>query len=293
LLRSNDDVTRIPFVAAHCATMFTVPSPAVAASLRARPTPARASRRRALTVAAESGSIRREVLDRAGRGKLNTADDRAFYATPRLCTHVDDAFLGQLTELYRQKIPPGGTVFDVCSSWISHLPEDVRYERVVGHGMNAEELEKNPRLDAFFVKNLNTEAIRFAVAEKSFDAVLCCVSVQYLQKPEEVFAEVYRVLKPGGCFIVSFSNRMFYEKALASWRDGTGYSRALLVKDYFGAVDGFTKPEVITDVSGAPDVSLIGKVRNFLRRTRGDPFYAVVAHRNFKPIDQTSDRRSV
>jgi predicted methyltransferase len=51
-----------------------------------------------------------------------------------------------------------------------------------------------------------------------------------LQKPEEVFAEVFRVLKPGGVFIVSFSNRMFYEKAVSGWRDGTGYSRSQLVK---------------------------------------------------------------
>ena len=263
--------------------MFASTTPALAAPLRARGQAPRAPRR-ALTVAAASGSIRREVLDRSGRSKLNTVDDRNFYAMPRLCTHVDDAFLGQLTELYRQKIPPGGRVFDICSSWVSHLPADVRYEEVVGHGMNAEELQKNPRLDKFFVKNLNTEEIRFAAADQSFDAVLCCVSVQYLQRPEEVFAEVFRVLKPGGCFIVSFSNRMFYEKALAAWRDGTGYSRARLVKEYFGAVEGFTKPEVITSVNGAPDASLLGTLQNFLKRTQGDPFYAVVAHRNFKSI---------
>jgi ubiquinone/menaquinone biosynthesis C-methylase UbiE len=30
----------------------------------------------------------------------------------------------------------------------------------------------------------------------------------------------YRVLKPGGVFIVSFSNRMFYDKAITAWRAG-------------------------------------------------------------------------
>ena len=138
--------------------MFASTTPALAAPLRARGQAPRAPRR-ALTVAAASGSIRREVLDRSGRSKLNTVDDRNFYAMPRLCTHVDDAFLGQLTELYRQKIPPGGRVFDICSSWVSHLPPDVRYEEVVCHGMNAEELMKNPRLDKFFDKNLNAEEI--------------------------------------------------------------------------------------------------------------------------------------
>ena len=150
--------------------------------------------------------------------------------------------------------------------------------------MNAEELAANPRLSKFFVKNLN-ETPAFAAADKSFDAVLCCVSVQYLQRPEEVFAEVWRVLKPGGVFIVSFSNRLFYEKAVAAWRDGSGYSRSQLVKEYFGAVEGFTQPEVITEVGVEPDRSLMGKLRAFAKRSSGDPFYAVVAHRNFKPVE--------
>ena len=86
------------------------------------------------TTTAESGAIRREVLDRAGRAKLNAADDRGWYQVPRMCTHVDDAFLAQLTQLYRERVPPGGRVFDMCSSWISHLPPEVEYEEVVGHG---------------------------------------------------------------------------------------------------------------------------------------------------------------
>ena len=124
-----------------------------------------------------------------------------------------------MTQLYRERIPAGGDVMDMCSSWVSHYPPEVKYGEVVGHGMNAEELGKNPRLSRFFVRNLN-ESPGFAAADKSFDAVTCCVSVQYLQRPEEVFAEVYRVLKPGGVFIVSFSNRMFYDKAITAWRAG-------------------------------------------------------------------------
>ena len=240
------------------------------------------------TTTAEGGAIRREVLDRAGRGKLNAADDRGWYQVPRMCTHVDDAFLAQLTQLYRERVPPGGRVFDMGSSWISHLPPEVEYEEVVGHGMNAEELGANRRLSRFFVKNLN-ENPTFAAADQSFDAVLCCVSVQYLQRPEEVFAEVYRVLKPGGVCVISFSNRLFYEKAIASWRDASGYSRAQLVKEYFGAVEGFTKPEVITEVGSAPDGSILGKLRRFVTRTQSDPFYAVVAHRNFKPVLEYSE----
>ncbi|GFH14123.1 methyltransferase, partial [Haematococcus lacustris] len=129
-----------------------------------------------------------------------------------------------------------GSVLDLCSSWVSHLPDEVSYARVVGHGMNAAELARNPRLDTFFVRNLNTEPRGWAVADNSFDAVLCCVSavagrcpvysVQYLQHPEEVFSEIHRVLKPGGVCIVTFSNRMFPHKAISAWTQAdSGYAR--------------------------------------------------------------------
>ena len=237
---------------------------------------------------AAGGAIRREVLSREERTKIVTVDDANWYALPRLVTHVDDEFLAQLTQLYRERVPTGARVLDMCSSWVSHLPEEVSYEEVVGHGMNIEELSKNPRLDRFFVRNLN-ESPGFAAKDNSFDAVLCCVSVQYLQRPEEVFAEVYRVLKPGGVFIVSFSNRQFYEKAIRAWRDGSGYSRAGLVKQYFDCVEGFTRAEVITEVGVTPDDSIVGKLRRFVKRSASDPFYAVVGYRNFQPIVEDND----
>lgn len=77
-------------------------------------------------------------------------------------------------------------ILDLMSSWISHLPEQVKYKKVVGHGLNAQELARNPRLDYFFVKDLNKEQ-ELEMENASFDAVLCTVSVQYLQQPEKVF----------------------------------------------------------------------------------------------------------
>ncbi|CAH8277306.1 unnamed protein product [Arabidopsis lyrata] len=54
--------------------------------------------------------------------------------------------------------------------WVSHLQEEVKYEKVVGHGLNAQELARNPRLDYFFVKDLNEDQ-KFEFEDKSFDAV--------------------------------------------------------------------------------------------------------------------------
>lgn len=206
------------------------------------------------------------------RYKLDPSSDTSFYEIPRFVTHVDDSFIQQLTDLYRDRLQPQTRILDLMSSWVSHLPEDLTFERVDGHGLNAEELAKNPRLDHYFVQNLN-ENQHLPFADQSFDAVLNTVSVQYLQYPEKVFAEIYRILKPGGIAIVSFSNRMFYQKAIAAWRDNSETGRVELVKRYFRSVSGFSTPEVVERASTLPSFLQMLGVGG------GDPFYAVIAER--------------
>ncbi|XVF60172.1 hypothetical protein PTKIN_Ptkin08bG0023000 [Pterospermum kingtungense] len=235
-----------------------------------------------------AGRIKRLVLTNEGRTKLNMFPDREFYAYPRFVTHVDDGFIATLTDLYRERLRPGSEILDLMSSWVSHLPKEVVYKRVVGHGLNAQELARNPRLDYFFVKDLNQDQ-KLEMEDGSFDAVLCTVSVQYLQQPEKVFAEVFRVLRPGGAFIVSFSNRLFYEKAISAWRDGTGYSRVQLVLQYFQCIEGFTQPEVIRKLPTSGNAQDDKSPFNWFMRLLGlfsgsDPFYAVIAYKNFKPV---------
>ncbi|KAG4151350.1 hypothetical protein ERO13_D04G059300v2 [Gossypium hirsutum] len=236
----------------------------------------------------KAGRIKRLVLSNEGRTKLNTFPDREFYAYPRFVTHVDDGFIATLTDLYRERLKPGSEILDLMSSWISHLPNEVVYKRVVGHGLNAQELARNSRMDYFFVKDLNQDQ-KLEIEDSSFDAVLCTVSVQYLQQPEKAFAEVFRVLRPGGVFIVSFSNRLFYEKAINAWRDGTAYSRVQLVLQYFQCIEGFTQPEVIRELPSAgnsqDDKSPCSWFMKWLGLFSGsDPFYAVIAYKNFKPV---------
>ncbi|GAB2283843.1 hypothetical protein Dimus_018330 [Dionaea muscipula] len=243
----------------------------------------------ARTRSSAAGKIQRKVLTKQGRAKLNRFPDRDFYSYPRFVTHVDDRFITTLTGLYRERLSPGWEILDLMSSWVSHLPEEVRYKRVVGHGLNVQELARNARLDYFIVKDLNQDQ-KLEFGDCSFDAVLCTVSVQYLQQPEKVFAEVFRVLKPGGVFIVSFSNRMFYEKAISSWREGTSYSRVQLVVQYFQCVEGFTVPEIIRKL---PSTSPEGSNQPFSWITKlffaffagSDPFYAVLSYKNFRPSE--------
>ena len=213
------------------------------------------------------------MLQTTQRNKLDESDDALFYDSPRFVTHVDEGFIQQLTDLYRQRLRPNTRILDLMSSWVSHLPEEVAFEYVEGHGLNAEELTRNPRLNHYFVQNLNQNQL-LPLPDESLDAVLNTVSVQYLQRPEAVFAEIYRVLKPGGIAIVSFSNRMFYQKAIQAWRDGSESDRVELVQRYFAAVPGFSKPETIARQSTAPSFLQMLGVGG------GDPFYAVIAERS-------------
>lgn len=211
------------------------------------------------------------VLQDLQRTKLNSGDDALFYDIPRFVTHVDASFIQKLTELYRQRLPEGGRILDLMSSWVSHLPEEIAYSHVEGHGLNPEELAANPRLDHYFVQNLNQDQ-QLPLEDQSFDAVLITVSVQYLQYPEQVLAEIHRVLRPGGSVIISFSNRMFFEKAIQSWRETTDLGRVQLVKQYLGAVPGFTPAQVIRSTSQTTLLSFLGV-------SSTDPFYAVIASR--------------
>ncbi|MDI9634957.1 methyltransferase domain-containing protein [Geitlerinema splendidum] len=206
------------------------------------------------------------------RTKLDPTDDTDFYAFPRLVTHVDDNFIAQLTTLYRDRLKPNTRILDLMSSWVSHLPEEIQFAHVEGHGLNAEELAKNPRLDHYFVQDLNKDP-KIPLADNEFDAVLNCVSVQYLQYPDAIFTEIHRILKPGGIAIISFSNRMFYQKAIQAWREGTEESRVELVKSYIQSVPGFSPPETIKRLSNTPGfMQMLGIGGN-------DPFYAVVAQK--------------
>jgi SAM-dependent methyltransferase len=206
------------------------------------------------------------------RTKLDDTDDTLFYSTPRFVTHVDQGFIDQLTQLYKERLKPNTRIFDMMSSWVSHLPEDLEFAHVEGHGMNEEELARNPRLNHYFIQNLNQNP-QLPLADQDFDAVLNCVSVQYLQYPDAVFSEINRILKPGGIAIISFSNRMFFQKAIAAWRDGTESSRIELVKGYFQSQPGFSSPEVIIRQSTVPSFLQMLGVGG------GDPFYAVIAQR--------------
>jgi hypothetical protein len=164
--------------------------------------------------------------------------DEQFYLEPRRVVHIDLYAIQAVADLYRELVPPNSVILDLMSAWRSHLPTEVKYQRVVGLGMNQEELVDNPELSEFILHNLNaSEPLPFA--DNTFDAVVCAVSVQYLTRPVETFREVARVLKPGAPFIVTFSNRCFPTKAVNLWLHSNDQSHMQIIALYFLASGQF------------------------------------------------------
>jgi SAM-dependent methyltransferase len=181
--------------------------------------------------------------------RMDESSDADFYAMPRLVRHIDDATIAALTQLYREELPAGGAILDLMSSWISHLPDDVSYARVAGLGMNRVELEHNRRLTDFVVHDLNQQAA-LPYPDATFDAVINAVSIQYLTRPIEVYADVRRVLKPGGLALVATSHRCFPTKAIAAWHVGDVAERMQLLQQYFALAGGYA-PAACLDRSPA------------------------------------------
>jgi SAM-dependent methyltransferase len=192
--------------------------------------------------------------------------DPTFYSWPRLVTHIDDHAIAAVGALY-EELGLAGNVLDLMGSWVSHFRTPPAQLTVLG--MNANELRENHAATATVVHDLNADP-RLPFAEESFDAVVCCVSVDYLTRPVEVFTEVGRVLRPGGPFVCTFSNRCFPTKAIRGWLYANDEERCAIVRAYFHLSGAFDEPQ---------------SQRRTPTMHPGDPLLAVWAHRPASPVD--------
>ena len=195
-----------------------------------------------------------------------TPDDR-FYAFPRLVTHIDPGAIDAVGDLYAElgldgSAPEPRRVLDLMSSWVSHL-RSAPAELVV-LGLNPDELAANPVATERVVQDLNADP-RLPFDDDTFDAVLCCVSIDYLTRPVEVLAEVARVLRPEAPVVITFSNRCFPTKAVHGWLSTDDAGRCAIVAHYLRTAGGFSAPEAA--LRTPPRAS----------GYRGDPLYAVLA----------------
>ena len=108
-----------------------------------------------------------------------------FYAPPRFVTHIDDGAIAAVGSLY-EELGIDGTVLDLMSSWVSHFR--AAPARLTVLGMNAQELAANPQAADWVVHDLNADPV-LPFADDTFDDAVCCVSVDYLTRPFDVFRD--------------------------------------------------------------------------------------------------------
>jgi SAM-dependent methyltransferase len=175
-------------------------------------------------------------------GRTDETTDTQFYDYPRIVTHIDDAAIAMVSALYDElglSGPDAGHQLDLMSSWISHFSSAPSELTVLG--MNAPELERNTQATHRVVHDLNTSPT-LPFNDNTFDGAMCCVSVDYLTHPIEVFDEVARVLKPGRPFVCTFSNRCFPTKAIRGWLQTDDATHCAIVAEYFRLATGFGEP---------------------------------------------------
>ena len=207
-----------------------------------------------------------EILTYKQRKKQDESNDCEFYSHPKFVYHLDSNFRKTLSELYAKVIQNDSSVLDLMSSWDSYLPKNIKYKKVIGHGLNKEELERNKAFDEYWIQNFNTNQ-KLPLENETIDYCLMVAAWQYLQYPENIAEEIARVLNQKGKFIIAFSNRAFWHKAPNIWtysseKERIEYVRNILINN------GFCEPKVIKKFT---------QENSFLPFINRDPFYCVIS----------------
>ena len=205
------------------------------------------------------------------RNKSDISDDEIFYQQPRFVHHLSDSFRNRLTSLYSEYLLNHHIILDLMSSWVSHLPSNISYKKVIGHGMNEAELSSNERLDRFFVQNLNKKQ-NMPIEDSSIDVGLIVAGWQYLQYPEKVSLELSRIIKSDSLLIISFTNRAFWTKAPNIWTYSSEEKRIEYVTSVLTA-NGWRIEKVLNEKT--QDKKLFG-----FYSSESDPFFSVIARNN-------------
>ena len=208
-----------------------------------------------------------EVLSNYQRKKIDESNDEEFYYNPKFVYHLDANFREYLSNVYKNEIADHSTVLDLMSSWDSYLPEEKKYKKVIGHGLNKQELEKNNIFDTYWIQNFNLNQ-EIPLDDKSIDYCLMVAAWQYLQYPENLTNEIVRILKKQGKFIIAFSNRAFWHKAPNIWTSSNEEERVKYVRKVL-ITNGFNEPKIIKKFNQPALKSF-----NFFNK---DPFYCLIA----------------
>ncbi len=208
-----------------------------------------------------------EILNNEQRRKIDETNDELFYSEPRFVYHLDSNFRKYLTTIYERELNKNSIILDLMSSWDSYLPDKNRYKKIIGHGLNKEELKKNNAFEEYWTQNFNLDQ-NIPLKDKSVDCCLMVAAWQYLQYPEYLVKDVSRILTDSGKFLISFSNRAFWHKSPNIWVESSEEERIQYVRQVLIS-NGFSEPRIIKKFTNQ-DFS-------FIPFFKVDPFYCLIA----------------
>ena len=205
------------------------------------------------------------------RAKIDGSDDQIFYQSPRYVNHLSSSFRKRLTNLYSEYLCEQNIILDLMSSWVSHLPSNIQYKKVIGHGMNEDELKANKRIDSFWLQDFNKNQ-NMPLEDSSVDAGLIVAGWQYLQYPELVSLELSRIIKSSSLLIISFTNRAFWTKSPNIWTNSSEDQRIEYVKNLL-SVNRWKVEKIYNEKTY--ESKLFG-----FYASESDPFFSIVARNN-------------
>jgi SAM-dependent methyltransferase len=221
-----------------------------------------------------------DLLRKENYRRLDESNDKEYYKSPRFTEHIDKDAVNSLIKLHDKLIKDTAislyndnnhmlSILDICASHVSHLPSTYNKEQaiknnavIVGIGMNNDELVANPALTSSYVIDLNESPTMLGIPDNTFDLVLLQLSIDYLIHPIDVLKEAGRVLKTNGRIVISFSNRLFFDKAISAWSGKADIDHIELVGRYLLATKKYGTPIAIDATVSKSNV---------------DPLYAVTA----------------
>jgi len=208
-----------------------------------------------------------EVLNNYQRRKPDEGNDEDFYSDPKFVYHLDFNFRRNLSLLYQKEINNNSIILDLMSSWDSYLPKAKKYKKIIGHGLNKKELERNKAFESYWTQNLNLNQ-ELPLESGSVNYCLMVAAWQYLQYPENLAKEIARILSDEGKIIISFSNRAFWHKAPNIWTTSSEEERVKYVRKVLIS-NGFNEPKIIKKFNEP--------TQNILNFFKKDPFYCLIA----------------
>ena len=158
-----------------------------------------------------------------------TENDLEYYTHHKPAPLIDQGGYKTIEALYHTLIQKGDTILDLMCGSNSHIPANVPYQDLIGIDIDNNALQQNHQLTKKILQDIN-QNLSLPLQDNSVDYICLCSVIEYLRNPFAILEECYRILKPQGRIIFSFSPRYLATRTIALWQALDNGERQRLIK---------------------------------------------------------------